>query len=416
MSSSEGRRERTLSKRFPYSPIYYGAGINKGKVAIAGGSQLVNTGRQITVSENHVYNQKSGHYDAGGPFYTDKLESIHSPVNARISQGTGENLTYNGPVFCPLPTKSEIEKLGLLSSWTNPRSEKTDSLDPLGATAISQCSPVNPVTNLSASLAETRTQGLPSLPGVQAWKKKVEIAKGAAGEILNAAFGWAPLIGEVKNFRDSVTFHSEIMKQYRRDEGKNVRRDFHFPIDKSSAGFVTSGSSENFEVHTGRFSAEPAVRSVSLQQETRKWFVGCFTYGVPHQTDSWSRHLGYASEANKLFGVSLTPDVLWELTPWSWAIDWFTNAGDVINNVTNWALAGQVMRYGYMMEESITKIDVSLSHPGYYNTKGQAGPSCSRIHTSKVRRPANPFGFGLTPESLSPLQQLIAVSVGITRL
>lgn len=418
MSQSDGIRERTLFRILTQAPIVYGLkSSTPGKVAIPGGTVRTGTGRQITVSESHIPD-RNGKYKSGGPFYTDKVEVIDSSTVARLEQPTGpEYLRYVGNVYCPLPNKSELEALSLDPvKWKDPRSRSTSDLTPYGATAIAQCSPVNPVSTLGNAVTETVKEGLPSLPGIQAWKRKTEIAKAAAGEFLNAEFGWLPLVSDVKNVRDAAKHHSEILKQYHRDEGRNVRRDFYFPIEKSSSGFTTTGSSECREVHTGRFTTEPAVRSLSKTFERRRWFVGCFTYGLPSQTDSWRRALGYGSDADKLYGIALTPDILWELAPWSWAVDWFTNAGDVIHNITNWALAGQIMRYGYMMEESITEITVSLDHPGYYKTKGQAGPSVTYRHVSKVRAPANPFGFGLTSGSLSTTQQLIAAAVGITLL
>jgi len=93
-----------------------------------------------------------------------------------------------------------------------------------------------------------------------------------------------------------------------------------------------------------------ATRQVSLVKETKKWFEGCFTYGLPSSSDNWRKALGFGSDADQLFGIALSPSILWELTPWSWAVDWFSNAGQVINNVTNFGLAGLVLRYGYIME------------------------------------------------------------------
>jgi len=418
MSSSEGKRERSLPVFKPYGRIFICKGVNKGKTTEPAGTQILQSGKQITVSENHPYSKQNHHYTSGGPFYTDKLEIINSPVNVVLENGgNSRELGYAGPVYCPLPTKLELEGIGRNEQWAKPRSTDTSNLDPLGATAISQCSPVNPVSNLGTGLTEGLKEGLPSLPGIQSWKRRTEKAKAASGEFLNAEFGWLPLVSEIKEVRDAAFMHSELMKQYKRDEGRNVRREFHFPIQSSSASFQSLGYAESGNVNSGRFGKEPVVKSVSLEVETRQWFVGAFTYGLPSQTDSWRRALGFGTEAGHLYGVQLSPDIVWELTPWSWAVDWFTNAGDVINNVTNFELAGQIMRYGYMMEESITTIHCSLKGTGLLEPHPIAGgPSVTSIHTSKTRRPANPFGFGLSSGSLSATQVLIAAAVGITLL
>jgi hypothetical protein len=122
------------------------------------------------------------------------------------------------------------------------------------------------------------------------------------------------------------------------------------------------------------------------------------------------------TEAGHLYGTTITPDVLWELTPWSWAVDWFTNAGDVINNVTNFSQFGLIMQYGYMMETYSTKILNTLDRSGLLGHEDQVPPPSSATIVSKVRREANPFGFGLSNSSLSLEQIAIAAAVGITLL
>jgi hypothetical protein len=123
-----------------------------------------------------------------------------------------------------------------------------------------------------------------------------------------------------------------------------------------------------------------------------------------------------ADRANYLLGTTLTPDVLWELTPWSWAVDWFSNAGEVVNNFTNMSVNGLVMRYGYMMEEKTSTKTYILDRCALNGLSNSAPPPSSVTMTSKVRAPANPFGFGLSWEGLSPQQLLITAALGITHL
>jgi len=125
--------------------------------------------------------------------------------------------------------------------------------------------------------------------------------------------------------------------------------------------------------------------------------------------------IGAGSEAEKLLGLPLTPDVVWELTPWSWAIDWFSNAGSVISNVSAFKLGGLVMRYGYIMEETTITDTYSMASAGFLDDTGPVPPS-TITYTVKRRREANPFGFGLSWDGLSPSQMLITAALGITRL
>jgi len=303
-----------------------------------------------------------------------------------------------------------------------------------GTTAISLCNPINPASDLGTGLAETFREGVPSLPGIQLWRQRTEALKGLGSEYLNYVFGWAPLHKEVTDVVKAARTHRDIMKQYHRGEGSDTHREFHFPTERSVTTLPpTAGNS--VQVNSSSWRGVPVQsRQVFRIKETKKWFEGCFTYGLPSSTDSWRKALGFGSDADQLFGLALTPDILWELTPWSWAVDWFSNAGEVINNVTNFGLAGLVLRYGYMMEESIDRVFASGS--GYtfnvrtiwertpkegnkriVDTPTNSGNWSNGVETvTKRRYPASPFGFSIGWEGLSPTQLAITAALGITRL
>jgi len=389
-------------------------------------------GTQKTVSESHHFDRKHGHYDGGGPFYTalEQYSGNYPNVRLEVPSGVGgSNFVYSGPLIIGFPsTKEYTEHLG--GAFSKFRSEDTSDLDPDGATAISLCSPVNPVSGLATGVSESYREGLPSLPGISSWRHRTDVARSAAGEYLNAEFGWLPLVSEINDVVNAARFHRDILNQYHRDEGRNVRREFSFPVSRSSQEWTQSSLQPDLKDNgsEGRFRSASVLgrwrRTVIRQRITRRWFSGAFTYGTPSSTDSWRRALGFGSDADKLFGIALSPDIVWELTPWSWAADWFSNAGDVINNITNFELAGQIMRYGYMMEESIDRVTTTYTLeklptaniPGNTAALKNSVPSTEREVITKVRRPANPFGFGLTSADLSPTQLLIAAAVGITLL
>ena len=413
------RRTRSLPLVFPQADIINYKGQPEESVFSPGRDVIVASGNQVTDSESHHYDRSKGRWDGGGPFYTDKLEYVGKfPTVSLREVGGGRDLSYDGPLLAPLPSSGDIEAVGG-GPLTGPRSEDTSDLDSDGATAIAQCSPVNPNVGLLTTLAEVHREGIPSLPGIQSWKKRTEIARAAGSEYLNYEFGWAPLVGEVASVRDAAIHHVDILKQHHRDTGRNTRREFEFPIDRQTYNADMGLSAPpNLAYASGFFLSAIGAwhKTVVRTIERRKWFSGMFTQAVPSQSDSWQRALGFHSDAYALYGIALTPDVLWELTPWSWAVDWFTNSGDVIQNVTNFKLAGQVMRYGYMMEESIDKTTVYLTAQGTSFVKQGTVVELTKQRVSKVRRPANPFGFGIGWEGLSPTQLAITAAIGITRL
>jgi hypothetical protein len=383
-------------------------------------------GSQVTESENHT-RLPNGAWNGGGPFNSVRIERSFPTTDFswKSDAKTGFKFQVRGyRIGAPL------EEASLPAAYRNMTPAKfksihSESLDADGATAINLSAPTNPNAELGTAMAETYREGIPSLPGIRTWKKRTEIVRAAADEFLNAEFGWLPLVSDVKNTANSVRHSRDILHQYGRDSGSNVRREFSFPISetefpstslgkvKPSVTFRGTTAWPGFINQTVGLGAMDLTESVKVT--TRRWFSGCFTYTVPNHSDSWYNIERNASDADKLFGISLTPDLLWELTPWSWAVDWFTNAGDVIANVNHFVAQGLVMRYGYMMEESIVDITHSLT-ANSLSAAWPPIPDSKYVMTSKRRIGANPFGFGKTSGSLSATQIAIAAALGISLL
>jgi hypothetical protein len=379
-----------------------------------GGGKLTWKGRQFTSSEGHRRN-RNGSYSEGGPFFTYRME-VDIPTTPFHFESTDGSMTYHGPACL------DVSGLSTMGDAKAPSSDSS-YLDPIGAEAISLVDPSNPNADFGTSLAEIIREKRLSIPGIQGWKRRTEVAKAAGSEYLNAVFGWLPLVDSMKDTAQSVRDAKVIMDNYRGASGTNVRRRFDFdPIVNveetklKGAGVPTVAGGAGLG---SGFVIVPGVITRRIETTTRRWFSGAFTYHADHENSHFQNMMGYGSEAEKLFGISLTPDIVWELTPWSWAIDWFSNASNVIHNVGAFAAAGLVMRYGYIMEETSSKTTYSMSgyiKGGKHSPGPVSIPSSSFTSTVKRRREANPFGFGLSWDGLSPTQLAITAALGITRL
>lgn len=372
-------------------------------------------GRQYTVSEGHVPSS-DGKYRAGGPFYTIRMEQHQQTRDVVLHNGgVNKNLEYRGPITLTAPELDISDK-----AREKYRSVDTSDLDPAGATAMSLCSPTNPVASLATGSAEAYREGLPSLPGVSTWKSRLGVILNAGSEFLNVEFGWLPLLNEIEKTFEAIQNHNKIIQQYERDANRQVRRGFNYPIEHTSSETKASGRAGFVGGSTGSFNfGEAGTITTRTEVTSRKWFEGAFVHPPLGGGNALSKVTGAGSQADILFGTSLTPNVLWELTPWSWAADWFTNAGEVINNFTNMVQYGLIMRYGYIMEEKSTTIFRSIDRSGLISKTGvELGvcPSSLTKITSKVRRPANPFGFGIDSTSMSLEQIAILAAVGISFL
>jgi len=157
--------------------------------------------------------------------------------------------------------------------------------------------------------------------------------------------------------------------------------------------------------------------TASETYELRYWFSGAFRYHVPIGDSTWERLSRYEQYSNYLFGTRITPEVVWNLAPWSWAVDWFTNAGDVIHNISTLGFDGLVMQYGYAMRQELRKAVIVHTTTGNGFSGLAAGLRASRTEVIefKQRVPANPYGFGIDDISLSKTQLAILAALGLTR-
>lgn len=371
------------------------------------------SGKQETVSEGHHWpppKVKGGFSDQGGSFYTSKSYvvpfgqkvSTYAKFGSTEEKYSGDLFPYilNGPAFPVVVSSSD------------------DALDELGATAISRCQPTNSVSDASTFLGELAKDGIPSLPGASLWESRVKAAVKAGDEFLNFAFGWSPLVRDVLKLSNAAKHADTVLAQYERDSGKMVRRRYYFPSTRETSE-TTVATNKSALLAMGNYGGNPGapLGNVVRKVETvrKQWFSGAFTYYLPSDYDSRKGLAEKAALADKLLGTSITPETLWQLAPWSWAVDWFSNAGDVISNMSAFSANGLVMRYGYMMEHIIVTHTYTQSASGHLNLKGVTVPPLILVTEVKKRRPANPYGFGVSWDGLSTFQAAVLAALGITR-
>jgi hypothetical protein len=216
---------------------------------------------------------------------------------------------------------------------------------------------------------------------------------------------------------------AKIFDQFERDAGRNVRRRYEFPkevitenglnaYEGVGAGTLAALSSKALQ-KDHFYHGDESGKAWTDRETTRKtWFSGAFTYHMPADTTQVGKFMSAVQQWDLLFGGVPTPDVIWNLTPWSWATDWFANTGDVLTNVSNAMLYGQVLRYGYLMEKT-TIIDRNyLILPDC-----KLGTRFESVVKTTVKRRirANPFGFGVAFDTLNAYQLSILAALGMTR-
>jgi len=281
-----------------------------------------------------------------------------------------------------------------------------NSLDAYGATAIARVEPTNPAADLSQALGELYRDGVPSLPGRQ---------DGNIGsEYLNLQFGWSPTISDGQDFIDSIRHYGQISDQFVRDSGRLIRRRYEFPIETSNVVSVTTSSPPS-NVIGGLIPNGNLIQLGTLTKTvktvSRKWFSGAFTYYLPANV-----FLRNIAVLDKAFGIVPGVDTAWALTPWSWLLDWFSNASDVIHNLNAFVGGGLVMPWGYVMSDTTVRTEYSLATARKVEIDWVPLTLTSVVYKrTRQRRRANPFGFGLTWDGLSSFQLSILAALGMSR-
>jgi len=381
-------------------------------------------GSQVTDSESHPGWRRASASgpDVGGEFFTQKRYA-HGYIPVQNMAGDrfipsvtlGMYWSYSGPV---LPLSFSNTGLG----WP-PAFPGSDSfLNSLGATAIAITKPTNSLATLATSLLELAHEGLPKLLGAKTWESRAKRASAAGSDYLNYEFGYKPLVGEVLSVASAIASADDILKQYHRDAGRVVRRRHVFPPEvqyefehfpMTNAGPFLPASSSLLYIEGALPQGMGVIRT--RKRTISRWFSGAYTYVIPEGDSLFGRMVAYSLEAKKLVGLSITPEVLWAYMPWTWAVDWFTNMGDVVSNISDMATDGLVVKYGYLMEHSICEDTYTWVGP-----TGLVDPSIvpsvvNLVTETKLRRRANPFGFGLTWEGLTNRQQAIMAALGLSK-
>nr|UJQ85921.1 MAG: hypothetical protein 1 [Leviviridae sp.] len=348
---------------------------------------------ETSMSESH-YRLAGGRWSGGGPWRMTRSKVYwvagRSPASWYTSGGSHLG---TGTIRLESPTVS----IPVLPGYSTPSDSQ---LEADGTTAIARVEPTNPAFDLSTFLGEMAREGLPNLPG-HVVRDQTRLAKAAGKDYLNYEFGWLPLVRGVRDFAKTVDQSDKILNKYQSQSDQVIRRSYEWPVESADRVDLASHS---MQPPIGFFTGGGQSQHVYK----RKWFEADFIYHVPAGGALNDKFRRYGSYARKLLGVDLSPEVLWNLSPWSWAADWFSNVGDVMHNISAFGTDGLVMRNGFVMCHVLRE----KRNWGVWNTRYQTRVE---ITETKIRRSATPYGFGVSFDSLSANQVAVIAALGLSR-
>jgi hypothetical protein len=248
-------------------------------------------------------------------------------------------------------------------------------------------------------------------------------------DALNIMFGWTPLIQEYVNLikvgmtLERVIYY-ETFRRKRRWEGPStstradVVANFSAPLGiYGSETYPQQGTSAaNTGSGLGLASASSVKKTVIL--ENYHWsskYTGLAKAG--RRANAFSER---AMDVVQRLGLVDDPTLLWDLTPYSWLVDWFTTMGESLTNAATYSpIRGKYsIDYAYLTTRYHYGVDLELVRvtPGSAKTDVTiVEPNSMYVSTTTWRDRATPFGFGTQMASLSGSQFAILVALGLAQ-
>lgn len=361
-------------------------------------------------------------YKTGGPFTLGRWSQDKRSI---FGNGTlmGKNgWRYEGGFYFGSPYWTANDFASLFSDSPNrdiiaSESGVEDALSDaysLGATGWNRARPGRPSAELGVALAEIRELPRMLKTTALAFKRGTKsLSNRAADQWLNSQFGWKPFLGDIRDMISTYFSMENQLRFLRNHNGKWLHRSCTLNNQTELECNEETGRTHIFPTLTSNFYDAWTADDWWIKTETsvsdRQWFEGRFRYYIPNiNSVYWERNA-----VRKLYGINLTPSLVWELVPWSWLIDWFSNVGDVISNLDNNLADNLVAQYAYVME---TKEWEATITSGCNFLGGPISATWRQCCTSKARAAASPFGFGLSSEAFTGRQWSILSALGISRL
>lgn len=322
----------------------------------------------------------------------------------KVSLDTGgENrIVYNGSVSPVQP--SVIQGA--------PAPTPDNVLSDMGARQILYNLPDRPLVGIAQTLAELKREGLPrtrALASFRSWSPR----KGGQ-DYLTWQFGFRPVIQDIYALADSIDTADKQWRVYVNGANKLQRRHFEFPVERSTTTTAVSLGGTSYPILPSRLaSGQSSTLYRTRTVVTRRRFSAAYAYTLPPGSESTIAAVRKVQQYRQQYGLKIDPNLLWELTPWSWLVDWFLPIGNFIQSVSSLILGNTALPWAYISEHSI--VTDTYERPGVVLVDGSGVGTMQVVYDYKRRIAASPFGFGLSWKDLSPKQLSILAAIGITR-
>jgi hypothetical protein len=368
-------------------------------------------------TENHYSPSRNGRArdDNGHSFLSEKhkIDYPNQDVNFISPTGTYGYLRYRG---LAIPCAGELK-------WPEPVFPSEVNINSDGANLIRMTIPTAPEAGMAQFFSELGER-LPAAIGTLISRKGLS-TRTIGGEYLNEEFGLKPFIKDLQSLANAVLEANRIVSRYKANADKIVRRRARLASSTWSQDVVNTGTwfdlafpgFPGIDVINYFFKLPLPELVIRDQFFNDVWFSGAYQYHLHQGHTFLGKMARYEELANALLGTRITEDTVWELTPWSWLVDWFSDTGTFISNVTALSNDSLVLRYGYVMHETrALRIMSRVGLQPKYSDGSVPGSLSVFLETSrKTRNRATPYGFGVDLSALSARRLAILAALGMTK-
>jgi len=248
----------------------------------------------------------------------------------------------------------------------------------------------------------------------------------AADTFLNHNFGWVPFIGDLLKFYDAYQRSHEYISELVRTNGTWERKRAVLKTEtiQRPLGRRYSAGVEPFGFQIQGLCNDMTVDGITCKGyfdvteviETKVWASGLFKFYRPEYDMSLLYNDSYVGALQRLltlYGIRINPTLVYKVTPWTWAVDWFTGFGKYIERLDDFTVDGIVSKQLCIMARTHRYV-VKTAYINFGS--GPLTFSWKREFESKVRKVADcPYGFDQTWNNLSLRQWAILGAIGISR-
>lgn len=347
---------------------------------------------------------ESVEWGRNGPFRMIRSYSVFRPGFPQSDYYAG------GAVYCTVPTIPS----GAPDSDSKVKSD--------GDIAIGRARPSSPSVNLLTSAGELAADGLPSPPDLIRWRRSLgdllKLGKDLSKDYVAYNFAWKPLEAEIRGYYRNVVTADQIVRDSQKANNAGIIRvGYTHPTRESETSLAVNVTSVGWA--SGSSTGNQAPGGQSTRTFTKTWFEGKYLYFHPVPKDVGNASHDFANYAKHVLGLQLTPEVLWNLSPWSWFSDWLTNTDIAIGALSSAASDGMVPVSSFVMSHHYREAH-KFAHSSHMSGDGKIArfspTAAKRVVEYKLRFPSIPYlGFGGGVSELTPKQISILAALGISR-